>query len=126
MKKLLATLLTATALLSPTAFDNQKALAAAPYQDSVTLTTSLPSISTVRVKNNGLLKYNVVNTGREKVSFRIFENGEPLAGYIYLDPGERNSATLGGVSSSKEYSLRVYCESSSGKGCTAGASLNGN
>ncbi|MFJ7917482.1 MULTISPECIES: hypothetical protein [unclassified Lysinibacillus] len=127
MKKFFATLLTVTALLSPTAFSTQEALAAAPYKDSVTLTTGLPSISTVRVKNNGVLAYNVVNTGFQKVSFQIFDNGEPLfPERRYLDPGKRDATSLGGVSPNREYSLRIYCESSTGKGCTAGASLNGN
>lgn len=125
MKKVFSVFFALIIMFSLNIFEDSK-VAAATYTDSVTLTTSLSSISTSRVSSTGLLKYNVVNTGWYSVKFRIFKDGIALSSnYIYLSPGESTLSTLS-VPSTSQYSLRVYCASSTGTGCTAGASINGN
>lgn len=126
MKKILTLVLAITLMVPIFGFNKNSVYAASTTSDSITLTTGLTSKSTVRVStSNGLLEYLVMNTGRYKVSFRIFIDGVGT-GKIYLAPGESLHGNLHGTLKN-EFSLRVYCESglSSGTGCSAAAGIEG-
>ncbi|MDE4086902.1 hypothetical protein PO902_17785 (plasmid) [Planococcus maritimus] len=88
---------------------------------TVTLQTNQTSASTVRVNVNQHLTMNVYNSGSQRVSYRVFKNGVAQTGYLSVSPGARiyNKVAKGDGA----YSLRIYCESSSGTGCKAGAGI---
>lgn len=123
MKKFLSIIFALTLTLGIFgSFDNEAEAATTLKSTATNLTTSQTSKSTVRVIANQHLTSNVYNAGQYKVTYRIFKNGVAQTGYISVAPGARgNNKVYGGG----EYSLRMYCGSSSGTGCSASAGLVG-
>lgn len=120
MKKLFTVLLVLVLSVVSFGMENNQASAAASTSSTVTLTTGQTSASTSRVTANNIGHRSVVNTGSQKVTYRIFKNGVAVTGYITVYPGAR-SATNFSTTAGAGYSLRVYCGSSSGTGCNANA-----
>lgn len=118
MKKVISFLLVFVLTVVSFGFVNNEASAAAMDNSTASLTTGLTSAPTGRVIGNTIGHRNVVNTGSYNVSFRIFKNGVAITGYTTVSPGASNGTNFS-TTSGAGYSLRIYCESSSGTGCKA-------
>jgi len=118
MKKVFSYLLVLVLTVVSFGFVNEEASAAANDYSPFSLTTSQTSATTERVTANSMGRWNVVNTGNYNVSFRVFKNGTAVTGYQTVNPGVTNNTAFA-TTPGAEYSLRVYCNSSSGTGCTA-------
>lgn len=92
---------------------------------SATLYSSETSKSTIRVDARQHATYDVVNTGRYNISYRVFKNGVAVTGYIFVSPGKRSSGKQYTGGSDAQYSVRMYCQSSSGTGCTGSSGIVG-
>lgn len=122
MKKLFSVLLLLVLVVTSFGLANGEASAAASTNRVVGLSSSETSDSTTRLEGNTIGSWSVVNTGNHNVSFRIFKNGSPVVGYITVAPGVRNSSNFN-TTPGAQYSLRIYCNSSSGTGCGASGVL---
>lgn len=107
-------------ILTVFSFGDKAVFAAGFENETVGLSSSNTSASTSRITvlSNEIVSYNVVNTGSQKVSFRIFKNGYAQTLYLLIPPGGSWKNSISAPQGS-EYSLRIYCESSSGTGCEA-------
>ena len=120
MKKILSILFALSMVL---AFNSEAS--AAVVSDNASLTTSETSKSTVRVDARQHATYSVVNTGKYNISYRVFKNGTAVTGYKYVSPGQRSSGQELSGGSPAQFSVRMYCESSSGTGCTGASGITG-
>lgn len=91
---------------------------------SATLYTNETSKSTSRVAANQWADFSIVNTGKQNISYRIFKNGVAVTNHVYVNPGQRASTRQMAGGSRQEYSLRTYCQSSSGTGCAANFAIS--
>ena len=123
MKKFFSIVFALTLTLGIFGSVGNEAEAATTLKSTATnLTTSQTSASTVRVIANQHLSSSVYNAGKYRVTYRIFKNGVAQTGYISVAPGVRGNNKVYG---SGEYSLRMYCGSSSGTGCSASGGIVG-
>lgn len=120
MKKILSILFARSMVL---AF-NPEASAAVP-STSVNLLANETSKSTVRVDARQHITFDVVNTGKYNISYRVFKNGVAVTGNKFVSPGQRIHDQEFSGGSPAQFSIRMYCESSSGTGCTAGTGIVG-
>lgn len=120
MKKIFSVLLVIVLTVVSFGFANGEASAATSTSRSVSLTSSEPTDSTTRLVANSVGSWSVVNTGNYNISFRVFKNGVAIGSgaYTTVAPGARNTTNFS-TTAGAEYSLRLYCNSSSGTGCSA-------
>lgn len=119
MKKVFSLVLLLVLTVGTFNLTSDKVSAAARANQSVGLTTGQTSSSTARVIGNSEGAYNVVNTGKHNVNFRVFKNGVAVTSYITVAPGATKSNSKLTTTKDAGYSLRIYCKSSSGTGCAA-------
>lgn len=122
MKKFLSVLLLLVLVVTSFGLANGEASAATSTNRVVTLSSGETSDSTTRLVANNVGSWSVVNTGNYNVSFRVFKNGSPVTGYATVAPGVRNTTNFN-TTAGAQYSLRIYCNSSSGTGCGAAGVL---
>ncbi|WP_152419676.1 hypothetical protein [Bhargavaea cecembensis] len=119
MKKMLSIFFALSMVL---AFNSE---AYAATSASATLYASETSKSTIRIDARQHATYNVANTGKYSISYRVFKNGVAVTGYKFVSPGQRASGKQLTGGTSAQYSVRMYCESSSGTGCTGNSGIVG-
>ncbi|QTD42442.1 hypothetical protein [Sporosarcina sp. Te-1] len=120
MKKILPILFALTMAL---AF-NAEVSAAAP-SDYASLGTFDTTVTTGRVDAKQHVTYSVVNTGKYNISYRVFKNGVAVTGKIFVSPGETTHGKEISGSSPAQFSVRLYCESTTGVGCNGGTGVTG-
>ncbi|WP_445479552.1 hypothetical protein ACULLL_04260 [Lysinibacillus irui] len=101
------------------------ASAASGYSSSVTLYSYQTSATTERVNTVGTVQTNVVNTGIYNVSYRVFREGVAVTDYVTVAPGKSSGNPTISPTQNAEYSLRIYCNSPTGTGCTANGAIIG-
>lgn len=85
----------------------------------VNLTEGQTSNSTSRITTSigNVIRFSGSNSGKYNISYRIFENGVAITGYQTVRPGVVENLYTRTVKKNAEYSMRLYCNSSSGTGC---------
>lgn len=119
MKKILSILFALSMVLT----FNSEAYAATSA--SASLLANETSKSTARVDAKQHITFDVVNTGKYNISYRVFKNGVAVTGNKFVSPGQRINGQEFSGGSPAQFSVRMYCESSSGTGCTGATGVVG-